>query len=118
MTQNIVEYKEFIGSVNFSGSDECFYGKIEGINDLVNFEGSSVNELKKAFRDAVDECLELCKEAGKEAYRSVKGSFNIRIEPKLHNNAIYTALKKGISLYQFVADAIKKSIDKKVLNHT
>ena len=118
MTQNIIEYKEFIGSVNYSDTDECFYGKIEGINDLVTFEGSSVKELKRAFKNAVDDYLELCREAGKEPYRSVKGSFNIRIEPKLHYDAIYTAFKKGISLNQFVADAIKKNIDKKVLNHS
>ncbi len=118
MTQNIVEYKEFIGSVNYSDADECFFGKIEGINDLVTFEGSSVKELKKAFRQAVDDYLELCKEAGKEPYRSVKGSFNIRIEPKLHYDAVYTALKKGMSLNQFVAEAIKNNVDKKVLNHS
>ena len=87
-----------------------FFWKDWSINDLVTFEGSSVKDLKKAFRQAVDDYLELCKEAGKEPYRSVKGSFNIRIEPKLHYDAIYTALKKGISLNQFVAEAIKKSI--------
>ena len=118
MIQNIVEYKEFIGSVNYSDADECFFGKIEGINDLVTFEGSSVKELKKAFRQAVDDYLELCNETGKEPYRSVKGSFNIRIEPKLHYDAIYTALKMGMSLNQFVAEAIKKNVDKKVLNHS
>jgi predicted HicB family RNase H-like nuclease len=75
MTQNRVEYKEFIGSVNYSDADECFFGKIEGINDLVTFEGSSVKELKKVFRQAVDDYLELCKQAGKEPYRVCKGFF-------------------------------------------
>jgi predicted HicB family RNase H-like nuclease len=73
MTSNIVEHKEFIGSVNYSDSDECFYGKIEGINDLVTFEGNSVKQLKKAFIEAVDDYLALCKVASKEPYRSVKG---------------------------------------------
>jgi predicted HicB family RNase H-like nuclease len=118
MTQNIVEYKEFIGSVNYSDADECFFGKIEGINDLVTFEGSSVKDLKKAFRQAVDDYLQLCTETNKEPYRSVKGSFNIRIEPKLHYEAVYTALKKGMSLNQFVAEAIKSNVDKKVLKHS
>lgn len=118
MTSNIVEHKEFIGSVNYSDADECFYGKIEGINDLVTFEGSSVTQLKNSFKEAVDEYLILCKEAGKEPYRSVKGSFNIRIEPKLHYEAIYAALKKGMSLNQFVAEAIRNNVDKKVLNHS
>ena len=118
MTQNIIEYKEFIGSVNYSNTDECFYGKIEGIDDLVTFEGSSVKELKKVFQQAVNDYIGLCVEAGKEPYKSVKGSFNIRIEPKLHYHAIYTALKNGMSLNQFVAEAIKNNIDKKVLNHS
>ena len=118
MTTNILEYKDFIGSVNYTDEDECFYGKIEGINDLVTFEGASVKELKKAFKDAVEDYLELCKELNKEPYKSVKGSFNIRIEPKLHYSAIYTALKKGISLNQFVAEAIKNNVDKKLLNHS
>ncbi len=118
MTTNIVEYKDFIGSVNYTDEGECFYGKIEGINDLITFEGASVKELKRAFKDAVEDYLELCKELNKEPYRSVKGSFNVRIEPKLHYSAVYTALKKGISLNQFVADAIKSNVDKKMLNHS
>lgn len=118
MTPNIIAYKEFIGSVNFSDADECFFGKIEGINDLVTFEGNAVKDLKKAFHQAVDDYLVLCKEAGKEPYKSVKGSFNIRIEPKLHYSAIYTALKKGMSLNQFVSEAIKKNVDQKTLNHS
>jgi predicted HicB family RNase H-like nuclease len=50
MTTNILEYKDFIGSVNYTDEDECFYGKIEGINDLVTFEGASVKELKKGLK--------------------------------------------------------------------
>lgn len=118
MIQNIIEHKEFIGTVSYSDIDACFYGKIEGINDLVTFEGSSVKELKKAFHQAVNDYIKLCAEAGKEPYKSVKGSFNIRIEPRLHYFAIYTALKNGMSLNQFVAEAIKNNIDKKVLNHS
>ena len=118
MTTNILEYKEFIGSVNYTDEDECFYGRIEGISDLVTFEGASVKELKKSFKAAVEDYIELCKELNIEPYKSVKGSFNIRLEPKLHYSAIYTALKKGISLNQFVTEAIKNNVDKKSHNHS
>ena len=85
---------------------------------MVTFEGSSVKELKKAFHQSVDDYLALCKEAGTEPYKSVKGSFNVRIEPKLHYSAIYTALKNGMSLNQFVSEAIKKNVDEKIFNHS
>ena len=53
MKKNYLEYKGFIGSVEFSTEDEVFYGKIEGISGLVSFEGSSLKELKKSFKETV-----------------------------------------------------------------
>lgn len=55
-------FKEFIGTVHFSTKDSVFYGKIEGINDLVTFEGESVHELKLAFEEAVEDYITLEKE--------------------------------------------------------
>lgn len=48
---NTLRYKGFIGSVNFSEEDSVFFGKIEGINGMVNFEGQSVQELTEAFHE-------------------------------------------------------------------
>ena len=51
---NTLSYKGYLGTVSFSEKDACFYGKIEGIDGLVNFEGESVRELTEAFHEAVD----------------------------------------------------------------
>lgn len=108
MTDKLI-YKEFIGSVQFSSTDEVFHGKLEGINDLITFEGESVKELKIAFEDAVEDYLELCKELNKEPLKSFKGSFNVRIEPELHSKAFRLAQLSGKSLNEFVKDAIEKA---------
>jgi predicted HicB family RNase H-like nuclease len=52
--KDILQYKGFLGSVHFSAEDDCFFGKIEGINDLVTFEGQNVSELREAFHGAVE----------------------------------------------------------------
>lgn len=57
---NTIEYKNFIGSVSFSSEDEVFHGKIEGIDDLVTFEGVTVADLKSAFEEAVEDYIEIC----------------------------------------------------------
>jgi len=106
MTNNVLKYKDFYGSVEYSAADECFFGKIIGATDLVTFEGNSVDELKKAFTEAAEDYLNLCKEAGKEPKKSYKGSFNIRISPDLHRTAAVIASKEGISLNAFVERAI------------
>jgi len=110
MTDNMLKYKDFYGSVEYSAADECFFGKIIGTTDLVTFEGNSVNNLKKAFADAVEDYLILCKEAGKEPQKVFKGSFNIRISPELHKTAAAIANREGISLNAFVERAIFEEV--------
>jgi len=111
--KNILKYKEFIGSVHFDSEDEIFYGKIQGINDLVTFEGSTVQELKQSFHDAVEDYLDLCSELNKNPYKSFKGTFNVRIKPELHQLAHQIAMLEGVSLNQFIQDAIDHEIRQK-----
>jgi predicted HicB family RNase H-like nuclease len=108
--KDIIIYKDFIGSVHFSTDDEVFYGKIEGINDLVTFEGADVQSLKNAFYEAVDDYIEICKTTNKEMHKSYKGTFNVRITPKLHQMAIQRALTEGVSLNNFVQSAIEHEL--------
>jgi predicted HicB family RNase H-like nuclease len=105
--KNTITYKNFIGSISFSSEDEVFHGKIEGIDDLVTFEGTTVEELKNAFYEAVDDYLETCAEIGKKPEKSYKGTFNIRIKPELHQKIARKALIKGYSLNQFVEKALE-----------
>ena len=110
MTDNMLKYKNFYGSVEYSAADECFFGKIIGTSDLITFEGNSVDSLKKAFAEAVEEYLCLCREAGKEPQKSYKGSFNIRISPELHKTAAAIANSEGISLNAFVERSILNEV--------
>ena len=55
-----ITYNGFTGSVHFSEADNIFYGKIEGVIDLITIEGESVNKLIVAFHDMVDEHLKDC----------------------------------------------------------
>jgi predicted HicB family RNase H-like nuclease len=108
--KDILKYKEFIGSVHFNSDDEVFYGKIEGVNDLITFEGESVKELLSSFKEAVDDYINLCKSNKKPIYKSYKGSFNVRISPTLHRKAIEKALSLGIPLNQLVQKAIENEV--------
>lgn len=110
MNDNVLKYKDYIGSVEYSAPDECFFGKIIGVSDLVTFEGESVTSLKKAFAEAVDDYLAMCRETGKEAQKTYKGSFNIRISPELHKEAAVAANMQGITLNALVEKAIYDEI--------
>ena len=108
--KDVMIYKDFIGSVHYSTDDEVFFGKLEGINDSIGFEGKSVKELKSAFEEAVDDYLELCETNNKEPQKLYRGSFNIRISTDLHKKAAQLALTKGISLNQYIENAIADKV--------
>lgn len=107
---NTMNYKGFIGSVAFSEEDNVFFGKIEGIDGLVNFEGDNVSELKKAFHEAVDDYLAFCKEHGIEPQKTYSGSLNVRLTPSIHSQVAMLAKKAGISINAFIKDAVEKKV--------
>ena len=107
---NVMRYKEYWAKVQFSEADNCFWGEIEGINDSISFEGSSVEELRRDFEEAIDSYIEHCKRYNKEPQKQYSGSFNIRIAPELHRDASMLSKIKDISLNQFVERAIAKEV--------
>lgn len=107
---NILKYKNYIGRVEFSAEDRVFHGKIEFINDLVTFEATNVEDLEREFGAAVDDYIETCKDLGIEPQRSFKGTFNVRINPELHQEAAFEAVKKNLSLNKFIEQAIQHEL--------
>lgn len=104
---NMLSYKGYFGSVQFSEEDRVFHGKMEFIRSLVNYEGTNVDELEKAFREAVDDYLELCQDQGKKPDQPFKGSFNVRTGTDLHRQAALYAQQKGLNLNKVVVEALK-----------
>ena len=109
--KDVLKYKGYIGSVHYAAEDRVFYGKVEGINDLISFEGSTVDDLEDGFQFMVDEHIEDCKKKIILLMRSYKGNLNIRLSPDLHKKAAYNSILNGISLNQYINDAIKKEIE-------
>ena len=109
---NTIRYKGYLGTVSFSEKDACFYGKIEGIDGLVNFEGESVKELTEAFHEAVDDYLAYCEEEGIEPDKSYSGVLNVRLTPSIHRQIAMLARQAGLTINAYIKDTLEKSIKK------
>ncbi len=112
---NTMTYKGYIGSVNYSDKDQVFFGKIEGINGLVNFEGESVKELTNAFHEAVDDYLAYCEDEGIEPDKSYTGVLNVRLTPNIHRQIAMLALQAGMSINAYIKDALEEKVGKAVV---
>jgi len=110
--ENILKYNDFIATIKYSEADEAFIGRIEGIDSIVSFEGQSVNELKFAFKEAVESYLDFCKKKGiTEPQKSYTGVFNVKIDAELHRKAAITAKTNGCTLNTFVKRAIERNLE-------
>jgi len=108
---NNLTYKGFHGSINFDQEEKIFFGQIEFIKDLVNYEARDAESLVNSFQEAVDDYLASCKESNKEPDKPFKGSFNVRIGTELHEKVALYALQHEDTLNNVVKNALSKFIN-------
>jgi len=106
----MMEYKGYIGKVEFDSEAEIFHGEVINIRDVITFEGSSVEELNQAFRDSVDDYLEFCTIRGEEPEKPFSGKFVIRLSPELHREAFIKARLSDKSLNSWVSEVLEKAV--------
>lgn len=115
---NLLEYKGYSGTVNYSAEDDILFGNVVGINGLISYEGDSVQALKKSFEEAVDDYLEICNEKGIEPEKVYRGSFNVRISPSLHKKLALFSVSQHQTLNATVERAISEYLFSSIKDDT
>lgn len=110
IVNNVLEYKGYYGTVEYSSKDNILCGKVIGIDGLISYEGDSLKTLKADFEEAVDDYLEMCSEKGVEPQKYYKGSFNVRIDPELHQKLVIYSYAHNQSLNSAVETAIRRYV--------
>ena len=109
---NALEYKGYSARVEFEAEDELFVGRLAGITDIISFHGSTVDELKTAFHESVDDYLVACAEIGKPPERPYSGNVMFRIDPAIHAKAALAAQLSGKSLNQWAEDVLARASER------
>jgi len=106
----MMKYKGYRGSASFDDEAEVFRGVVCGIKDVITYEGSSVEELKKAFQDSVNDYLDFCQERGEKPDKPYSGRFNLRISSDLHAKLDLEAKYHNKSLNTFVSETLERVV--------
>ena len=105
-----MEYKEYVGSVEFSEENGLFFGKVMGLRALLSYEGSTAAELITDFHAAVDDYLALCAAEGIEPEKPYGGSIHVRVSPELHKKLAVCAAAQQMSLNSFVEHTLANAV--------
>ena len=104
-----MNYQDHQASVTFDGEADIFHGEVVNTRNVITFQGRSVNELRIAFKDSVDEYLKFCAELGEEPERSYSGKIALRIPSALHRTASSAAHAEGKSLNSWLTEAVNRA---------
>jgi len=107
-----MEYKGYYAQVIFDENDNVFHGEVINLRDVITFEGETVDELRQAFQNSVDDYLEFCAERGENPEKPYSGKFVVRVNPELHKRVAVEARKRGVSINSLVGEALSRVIDK------
>jgi predicted HicB family RNase H-like nuclease len=107
----MMEYKGYIGKVEFDNEAEIFHGEVINVRDVITFEGSSVKDLKQAFEDSINDYLEFCAERGEEPEKPFSGKFVVRLSPEIHRKVFLKAKLSDKSLNSWVSEVLEKAVE-------
>lgn len=104
-----MNYKGYAARIEYSDEDGLFIGHIAGTRDVVGFHGESVQELRTAFCEAVDDYVHTCEKFGRTPQKPYSGKLSLRLEPELHATVAIKAELSHKSINQWVADALSQA---------
>lgn len=102
-------YRGYFARIDYDDEDGLFTGKIAGITDTVSFHADTVEDLRAAFHEAVDDYIETCAQVGKEPQKAYSGQVMFRISPEVHRKAALAAELSGKSLNQWAEEVLNKA---------
>ena len=110
----MMEYKGYAAKVEFDDEAEIFHGEVIGIKDVVTFQGKTAKELKKVFRESVDDYLSFCKERGEDPDKPFTGKFVVRISPELHRKIYLSARLSNESINAWLNKNLERVVNEEL----
>ena len=114
---NILNYKGYQGRFEYDPDADIFHGEVMNMADVITFQGRSIDEIKQALADSVEDYLEFCALKGRKPEKPYSGRFNVRIAPELHQRIALKASADGKSLNHWVAEALDQAAASNRANH-
>ena len=105
-----MEYKGYIGKVELNEEAGILHGEVINVRDVITFQGRTVKEIRKAFRESVEDYLEFCAERGESPEKPFSGRFVVRLPADLHREAYVRAKLEDKSLNSWVKEVLQKAL--------
>ena len=109
-TANTLEYKGYVGMVEYDDEVGIFHGEVINLRDVITFQGTCVEELRESLIDSVEDYLDFCQERGEEPEKPFSGNLPLRITPDLHRKIYLAARREGKSINHWISETLEGEV--------
>jgi predicted HicB family RNase H-like nuclease len=105
----MIEYKGYMARVVFDDEAGIFHGEVINIRDVITFQGKSVDELRQAFEDSVEDYFDFCAQRGEAPEPPFSGRFTLHLSPEQHRKVVLAAEKAGKGVDTWIAELLEQT---------
>jgi predicted HicB family RNase H-like nuclease len=105
----MLSYKGYTGHIEVDLDANILHGRVLDIKDTITFEGKTIEEVRQAFQDSIDDYLEFCAELGDEPNKPFSGKLPFRTTSDRHRLIYLAATKAGKSINAWMDDVLTQS---------
>ena len=106
----MIEYKGYIGVVDFDPEIDLFHGTVINTQDVITFYGASVVELREEMQKSLEIYFEVCEEQGKVPDKPFSGVVTIQTSPELYGRIALNAARRQLEIDAYLQEILEKAV--------
>ena len=103
-----MNYDGYVAEIDIDAENGVLSGIVLNTRATLHFSGRSVDDLRAAFKDTVDEYRDWCRAEGEEPEKPYSGALSLRIDPALHRRLAAKAASEHVSINALISGALEK----------
>ena len=107
----MMKYKGYTAKIEFDDQADVFHGEVLNLRDVITFQGRTVEELRNAFHDSVEDYLDFCAQRNEPPEKPYSGRFVVRLAPSLHRAIATQARLADKSLNAWLQDILREKVE-------
>lgn len=108
MLTNILKYDGYCAEFGYDESADAFHARVIGLNDVIDFYGRSIDDLKAEFRNSIDDYVSWCREEGEEPERTWSGKMTLRPTDEQRRRYLVAAAAQKKSVSAWMLETLDK----------
>lgn len=110
-------FKGYDARLEYDEIKDSYRGVILGLNGSTDFYGRTNKELRRAFKQSLEEFMDFCRERGIQPHAHCSGKLNLRIPFWVHERLVMHAREERVPIealiFKYLANSLASSYPEK-----